>query len=843
MDNQLSIYTPSNTKPEILEEILVQRHKLLDRSVAWCTESLTTTKQNHLLFIGPRGSGKTHMVSMIVNRLRKKKELEDKMLIVWLGEDDIVTNFLDLVLSILRYLAKEYDFSLECLEEAKGLKSDKAVNIMLECINAQLNGRKILLIKENLSDVFNGLKDIGQKQLRAYLQEQKNMVILATSQQLFKGVSSRDAVFFGFFDIHHLKPLSANDALELIEKVSALKGDDELRRFVKTPQGRYRVRALHHLAGGNQRLYMDLLSFLTKESLDDLVSALSKLADDLTPYFQERIKSLAPQQGLIVQKLCEIEGAISVKDLAEEMFIGERSVAKQLGDLKEKGYVLAHRRGKLTYYEISEPLMRLSLQVKHTRGKPLKILVLLLRAWYSDDELKVYEKIKSDEVLKEYLQSACLIDTTIIEKINNKANRELETAIKARDEDKIIEISSEIIASPNTKDKKEKINAYIERAFTYIKQKKYELAIKDFTIILDMTIEYETLYQTILSLRANTYAVSKKYDLAIKDYKKILNNDRIEDFIKKNILELYGDILYEYGNFIEAINIYQQYLKIDNLTEEETQSTIKNIADSYMELEDYDKALEQYFYLINANNLILNKAKLYLKIATIFIKQHENKNDKILFYVDKVFRMNDIDNNTILLALYIKSIALANQQKYQESIDTAILYLSKIDEKDEITLEILLLLATMYYRLNQVNEAHKYLLIWCTCCQSKEKEKFLNLESLIYSIIANQQTFWESEIPFILEIMSKSFKLEYLGKALITSIDYFINKIEDIAQFKAWQLLWEKMGSKYEYLQPALKALKATRLTLEEKNDKPLFALPKEIRKLVLPIIEEAIKD
>ena len=289
MSEVLSIYTPSNLKPETLEEIFVQRHKLLDKSVQWIKESIVTKKKNHLLFVGSRGSGKTHLISMIINRLKAKEELENKMVLVWLGEDDVITNFLDFVLSILRTMAEDSEFNLDDLEVAKGKGHNEAVDIILDSIMEQLGDRTLLVVKENMSDVFSGLKDDGQKKLRAFLQEKKNMVLLTSSQQLFEGVSSRDAAFFGFFDIHHLEPLSVDDAMELIAKVSKLKGDQELYNFVHTSQGRYRVRALHHLAGGNQRLYMNLLEFLTMESLDNLVSALNKLAYDLTPYFQERI--------------------------------------------------------------------------------------------------------------------------------------------------------------------------------------------------------------------------------------------------------------------------------------------------------------------------------------------------------------------------------------------------------------------------------------------------------------------------------------------------------------------------------------------------------------------------
>ena len=841
MDNQLSIYTPSNTKPEILEEIFVQRHKLLERSVAWCTESLTTTKKNHLLFVGPRGSGKTHMVSMTVNRLRTNSELKDKMLIVWLGEDDIVTNFLDLVLSVLRYLAREYDFSLECLKEAKGLKSDKAVNIMLECINQQLDGRKILLVKENLSEVFNGLKDMGQKQLRAYLQEQKNMILLATSQQLFKGVSSRDAVFFGFFDIHYLKPLSVEDAMELIEKVSALRGNEELRKFVKTAQGRYRVRALHHLAGGNQRLYMDLLSFLTKESLDDLVSALSKLADDLTPYFQERVKSLAPQQGLIVQKLCEIEGAISVKDLAEEMFIGERSVAKQLGDLKEKGYVLAHKRGKLTYYEISEPLMRLSLQVKHTRGKPLKILVLLLRAWYSDDELNVYEKIKSDKIFKEYLQEARTIGTTIIEKINHTANRELENAIKSEDDNKIIEICSDIIASPNISGKEdlEKCNAYFIRGNTYGRLKKYGVAITDFTNALEVSEENNNdLYASILMGRAYAYEDSSQLALAIRDYEYILNFEQLEDEIKNEAMYYYAEALYENGNHKLALDTYKKFIKLDNIPKTNKQQALVAMGDIYSELEDHNKAIRMYLKILKIKELYIKKELLLSKIMMnyTFLGEHE----EVKTYAKKILKLKDIDSEIEVVVKYIYGVALYNTKEYQKAFDVV----RNISDKkeDAVSSEILLLLSTLSYQLNSINEARNYLLKWHKYIDAKKEEDFINLKYLIQSIAVNQKNVWKTEIPFILETISESQELEYLGVALINSIDYFINTTEDISQFKNWQLLWEETGKDFEYLQPALKALRAVKLAAEDKSDKPLFSLPQEIRELVIPMVEDIIK-
>ena len=70
----ISAYTPSNTDPEILEKMFVQRERLLSQTVKWCEESILNNKKNHMIFVGPRGSGKTHFISMTVNRLKAKAE-------------------------------------------------------------------------------------------------------------------------------------------------------------------------------------------------------------------------------------------------------------------------------------------------------------------------------------------------------------------------------------------------------------------------------------------------------------------------------------------------------------------------------------------------------------------------------------------------------------------------------------------------------------------------------------------------------------------------------------------------------------------------------------------------
>src|SRR5437879_34068 len=104
----LSRFTPSRTEPGILEAIFVQRHELAKDTVERIHESAVSGNKHHLLFIGPRGSGKTHFVSVIFHRLTLQEDLHDRLRIAWLGEDETTTSFLDLLLRIYRALQQRY---------------------------------------------------------------------------------------------------------------------------------------------------------------------------------------------------------------------------------------------------------------------------------------------------------------------------------------------------------------------------------------------------------------------------------------------------------------------------------------------------------------------------------------------------------------------------------------------------------------------------------------------------------------------------------------------------------------------------------------------------------------
>ena len=113
------------------------------------------------------------------------------------------------------------------------------------------------------------------------------------------------------------------------------------------------------------------------------------MLDDLTPYYQAKMRSLSPQQRSLVDFLSGAQGALPVKEIARRALMGATPAANQLKLLREMGYVrIAHSKGRETYYELKEPLMRLCLGVKKQREGPIQLFVEFLRVWCPREELE-----------------------------------------------------------------------------------------------------------------------------------------------------------------------------------------------------------------------------------------------------------------------------------------------------------------------------------------------------------------------------------------------------------------------------------------------------------------------
>lgn len=401
-------FTPSRTDPELLEAIFVQREPLLVDLLERVAESATTASKHHVLLIGPRGFGKTHLITLLNHRLSKDVAMSDRIRVAWLLEDETITSFVQLLKRIYEVLAQQYpaEFPLDWLQDLL-TESPKRIRQQLEAkLVESFANRTLLLCIENLDFLFSGLGTSGQHDWRAFLQEHPFTTIIASTQRLFADVKSRDKPFFGFFTPVPLEPLTVNDAVELLRRVAANRKATDLVTFLDSAEGRSRVRALHHLAGGNHRIYVVLSGFISRDSLDELVGPFQKMADDLTPYYQERLRWLSPQQRQIIEYLCSQDYSCVPKQIARQLLATESTISGQLKKLLEIGYVLRSEAGRESRYELAEPLMRLASEVKEQQRRPLQLLVNFLRVWYRPETLPELMDRAGTDSLRRHIAAA-----------------------------------------------------------------------------------------------------------------------------------------------------------------------------------------------------------------------------------------------------------------------------------------------------------------------------------------------------------------------------------------------------------------------------------------------------
>ncbi len=390
-----SRYSPGNMDRESLEALFVGRDNVMQSVLSRIMKSVRSTHKHYVLLVGPRGSGKTHLLALayhlLMDRIASAKA-HDKVAVALLNEEEWgVASFLDLVVRILNALADQAPELIADINDIYDRFSKDpagAEAFAIARLRQHTHGKTLLLLCENLADLFDGLGKEGQQRWRAAIQEDGNWAIVASTPSLFAGVALQNNPFYGFFTIRALDKIDFDTGLDLLAKKAVHEGKTELADFLRQPLGRARVRAIHHLAAGNYRAYVVLFDFLDKESLDDLVRPFMEMVDDLTPYYQDRMRQLPPAQRKIVEFLCRQGTPATIKDISTPCLMSHQTAAKQIGELADAGFVTRTRTGRNTFCELSEPLMRICIEVKDNKTQHFRLFVEFLRRWFTNSELE-----------------------------------------------------------------------------------------------------------------------------------------------------------------------------------------------------------------------------------------------------------------------------------------------------------------------------------------------------------------------------------------------------------------------------------------------------------------------
>ena len=196
LHSNIGLYRSGVTSPERLRHTSVAREHLLGNAIESLRGSVGRKSKNHLLFIGPRGIGKTHLLSCIEDAIRSDEALNASVVVVRFPEESNRTlSFADFLIGMCGILKDVLEdeprwselFATVQTEEDDARVADTLVPAIRE--ENRRRGRTLLVMLENLGEVFT--RQIRDKNdiaaLRKFLMADNGCLLLDRISPFYQG--------------------------------------------------------------------------------------------------------------------------------------------------------------------------------------------------------------------------------------------------------------------------------------------------------------------------------------------------------------------------------------------------------------------------------------------------------------------------------------------------------------------------------------------------------------------------------------------------------------------------------------------------------------------------------
>lgn len=385
---------------EVVDQFVV-RNRELDIVLEILQGNIESPSCQHVLVVAPRGRGKTMLLARAAAELRTKDELSRFLLPVRFMEEsheifDVADFWLETLFHLARESAASYpklarelrethsDLSGHWRERALGDRARAAVLNAAERI-----GRRLVLMVENLQTLCGSVDDDFGWQLRAALQSESQIMMLASATSQFEGLDDAEEPFFELFRVIDLAPLTTEECHCLWQAVS--------RDRVSARE----IRPLEILTGGNPRLLVVVAGFSKHRSLRALMEELVRLIDEHTEYFRGHLEALPKSERRVYIAILDLWQPSSAGEIAERARMDVRVVSTMLGRLIGRGAVVPApwTGSKKRLYCATEPLYSIYFKLRRERDEAAVVesLIRFMVAFYDISVLfPVFDTLWSD---------------------------------------------------------------------------------------------------------------------------------------------------------------------------------------------------------------------------------------------------------------------------------------------------------------------------------------------------------------------------------------------------------------------------------------------------------------
>ncbi|MER2533330.1 MAG: MarR family transcriptional regulator, partial [Candidatus Competibacter sp.] len=386
--SHLGLYRAGLTSAAHRQHITVARAPLVQDTLEILRGSMSRNSKHHFLFIGPRGIGKTHLLSLIEDEITASADLAAHYVIARFPEESHRTlSFADFLLGLCEILGDILPDEPLWRDLHQRLRTEDndatIVDTLVPTIRRQNRERRrtVLVMLENLGEIFTRQikkkTDIGA--LRKFFMDDNGCLLIATAPLHFDAITSVEEPFYDFFDVQILEDLSAAETVDLIRRNLEWEQRNDLLQNFDTL--RPKLLALYKMTGGNPRLTVMLYELIAHDAITEVRQQFQILLDRITPFYQSRLNDLPPQERAVLETMAVMRDQEKTPAaITARMRLSQPQTSSLLKRLTEARYLRStpHSQDKRSrLYTIREGFFDIWLAMNLSRGARERLPFLL----------------------------------------------------------------------------------------------------------------------------------------------------------------------------------------------------------------------------------------------------------------------------------------------------------------------------------------------------------------------------------------------------------------------------------------------------------------------------------
>jgi tetratricopeptide (TPR) repeat protein len=425
----------------------------------------------HRLYYGPRGRGKTMLMTRVAAELRVNPAFFANWIPIRLLEESYyeISNmgefWLEVMSELTLSLGEEYkeDATLSLNHLIENWSHPNLAQMAQAAVLEQLDKlhKKAVIMIENLHQLIDETGDDFGWEIRRVMQNEPRIMFLVTATTRFDNLDNAKKPFFEIFATTELKRLKRSDTVMLW---------NSLTQSEKTEK---EVAPLDILTGGSPRILNIVAQFAQKNSIRELMENLTGLVDEYTEYFKSQLDALAPKERRVFLALADLWSESTAKEVAERARMDIRITSALLGRLESKGALKVNAEmPRRKMYAIAERLFCIYYKLRRERSQDAVIegLVQFMVDFYTPEEI---DGIRSLHLNKDTLTKE---ESIILEKLSC-----MNTGM---DSDVLVDVNEVKSVSLQVKKDMVFIQEKTNEAISAYHQKEFAKAIATFDIII-----------------------------------------------------------------------------------------------------------------------------------------------------------------------------------------------------------------------------------------------------------------------------------------------------------------------------------------------------------------------